>query len=415
MECGTTPGISCEETYLIHSLLPPGFAGPKERSITKRLSGPTGADHERCENMQSPTYGLHVEQNGLVTMNGRPYYAAGINFYDGFLRYIGSAYPDKVPDSRLTMAKIARAKIPFIRTSLGCFRDDGVNVYLHDPREYFRHMDRFVRLAEEYRIGIVGCLFWSTSYAWIKALGAQENDMGDPESALIKAMLQYTRDVVSRYKDSPAMWGWETSNELNLAVDKPEQGDQGLKSESVFLFNRMISAEIRRLDPYRFISNGDAVYRKEQYSLKFKGVWQQDSEEEFRAVVPLFACGNIDTISIHTYAVEPEIIRFGNPLTVTEETRIYTEIARKAGKALFIGEFGCGADTFTEKGPAHLAKILEAIRETGVQLSACWNLDMADGSEDSFSDTGAGAYLFHETARMNDLYRQKGLQLAPIW
>lgn len=365
--------------------------------------------------MRNQTYGLHVKEDGLVTMNGRPYYAAGINFYDGFLRYIGSGDPDGVPDSRLTMAKIARAKIPFIRTSLGCFRDDGVNVYFHNSREYFRQMDRFIRLAEEYRIGVVGCLFWSTSYAWIKALGARENDMGDPESTLMKAMLQYTRDVVSRYKDSPAIWGWETSNELNLAVDKPEQGEEGLKSESVFAFNRMISAEIRGLDPYRLISNGDAIYRKEQYSLKFKHSWRQDSEEELRAVVPLFACGSIDTISIHTYAVEPEIIRFNRPLTVMEETRIYTEIARKAGKALLMGEFGCGADTFTKQGPAHLAKILEAIRETGVQLSACWNLDMVDGSESSFSDTGDGAYLFHETARMNDMYREKGLQEVPAW
>ncbi len=357
--------------------------------------------------MENKKYGLHVSSNGKITRNGKPYFATGINFYDGFLRYIGH---DDVIDSRITFEKIAKAKIPFIRTSLGCFRDDGVSVYLEHPEEYFRHMDRFIGLAEEYHIGVIGCLFWSTSYAWIKKLNAKENDMGNPDSLLVKEMLRYTRDVVSRYKASPAIWGWEISNELNLATDKPEHGEEGLKSESVFAFNRMISREIRKMDPYRLISNGDAIYRKEQYSLKFHGEWKHDTEEEFRTIVPMFAPGDVDTISIHTYAVEPEILRFNRPLTVMEETKIYTEIAKKAGKALFMGEFGCGPDTFTEKGPAHLEKILEAIRENGVQLSAVWNLDMVDGSESSFSDTGEGAYLFSATAQMNEHYRKEGLQ-----
>ena len=32
-------------------------------------------------------------------------------------------------------------------------------------------------------------------------------------------MRRYTADVVSRYVNSPAIWGWEFSCELSLAVD----------------------------------------------------------------------------------------------------------------------------------------------------------------------------------------------------
>ena len=34
-------------------------------------------------------------------------------------------------------------------------------------------------------------------------------------------MRRYTEEVVRRYKDSPAIWGWEFGNEYNLAADLP--------------------------------------------------------------------------------------------------------------------------------------------------------------------------------------------------
>jgi len=35
-------------------------------------------------------------------------------------------------------------------------------------------------------------------------------------------MRTYTREVVSRYLHSPAIWGWEFGNEYNLALDFPD-------------------------------------------------------------------------------------------------------------------------------------------------------------------------------------------------
>jgi endo-1,4-beta-mannosidase len=36
-------------------------------------------------------------------------------------------------------------------------------------------------------------------------------------------MRAYVRDVVERYKDSPAVWGWEFGNEYNIPTDLPDE------------------------------------------------------------------------------------------------------------------------------------------------------------------------------------------------
>ena len=42
-----------------------------------------------------------------------------------------------------------------------------------------------------------------------KIVGEAPSQMGNPQSKTTAFMKTYTREVVSRYKDSPAIWGWE--------------------------------------------------------------------------------------------------------------------------------------------------------------------------------------------------------------
>lgn len=361
----------------------------------------------------SCNYGFHVEADGTITVGGKPYYGVGVNFYDGFLRYAGARPSVSSED---TIKKIAEAEIPFMRVSFGAFRSQGNMAYITSPKTYFKYMDQFVQWAEENKVGIVATLFWSISAGWTPLVeNAKDKDIGNPNSDLIKLMLKYVDDVVSRYKDSPAIWGWEVANEINLSTDTNSASQLTLKD--VQTFYSTISSQIRKHDTYRMISSGDATYRKEQYNLSNGKGWIQDTKDEFFSIVPQFAPGNVDTISCHPYANDYE--RFNQAYTVEQEMKDMVSIAKANKKALFVGEFGVsnGATCASPEAPAELKRKLNAIKSAKVQLSAVWNIDMVDMNietgyypEQSFAVTGPTAYKYTQTREINEYYRKASMQ-----
>ena len=54
-------------------------------------------------------------------------------------------------------------------------------------------------------------------------VGEPRNQWGNPESKTRQFMRTYIREVVSRYVNSPAIWGWEFGNEYNLSLDTPDR------------------------------------------------------------------------------------------------------------------------------------------------------------------------------------------------
>ena len=69
-------------------------------------------------------------------------------------------------------------------------------------------------------MSIVPSFFWHTA-CLPDLVGEPRNQWGNPDSKTIAFMRQYTRDVVSRYANSPAIWIWEFGNEYDLAADCP--------------------------------------------------------------------------------------------------------------------------------------------------------------------------------------------------
>lgn len=358
-------------------------------------------------------YGFHVEADGTITVGGKPFYGVGVNFYDGFNRYAGARPSISSED---TIKNIAKAEIPFMRVAFSAYRAQGVQAYLESPRTYFKYMDQFVAWANENKVGIVASLFWSISSGWTPTVeGAVDKDIGNPDSALMKVMLQYTRDVVTRYKDNPAIWGWEIANEVNLSTDTGSSSKLSLKD--VQSFYSAIAGEIRKYDSYRMISNGDATYRKEQYNLSNGKGWVQDTEEEFRQIVPQFAPGQVDAISCHPYSADYE--RYNRPFTIEEEMKTMVSIAKSNKKALFVGEFGVGdaASCDSPEAPAYFKRMLAAIKDSGVQLAAVWNMDMLGMDidkgyypEQSFAIAGPTSYKYTQTKEINAYYRSKSMQ-----
>ena len=65
-------------------------------------------------------------------------------------------------------------------------------------------MDLLVKTCEENNIGIIADLFW-TKFSVSDVVGESVNQIGNPASKTMEYARKYVRDVVSRYKDSPAI------------------------------------------------------------------------------------------------------------------------------------------------------------------------------------------------------------------
>lgn len=399
--------------------------------LTALLLAPLSALHAedapKPVSAQSPS-GLHVEADGTLTLAGKPFYGMGLCYYDGFLRTIRKAkYSSYAP----ALKKIAASKIPFIRVPFSGFWPNELKVYQTKPEQYFREMDLFVKTCEENNIGIIADLFW-TKFSVSDVVGESVNQIGNPASKTMDYARKYVRDVVSRYKDSPAIWGWEIGNEFNLAADLDKQGEPPLgypyvlaskgtpaqrgpadriTSQDVEVYFTEVEKVIRSIDSYRMISNGTADFRANQYRLRTERAWKDDTEEELRAIMDIFSPRTVNVISVHiTLDKDKDGMsqkRFDRVVEIEELLAIYVKLAKQSHKVLYMGEFHGDTD-------ANFVRKVKAIKASGMQLSSLWNYgDAADAKTKSFSDD---SFMFTRTAEANQLYREEGLQnLETYW
>ena len=367
--------------------------------------------------------GLHVDADGTLTLAGKPFYGMGLCYYDGFLRTIRNAqYSAYAP----SLKKIAASKIPFIRVPFSGFWPNELQVYQDKPDQYFREMDLFVKNCEENNIGIIADLFW-TKFSVSDVVGESVNQIGNPASKTMEYARKYVRDVVSRYKDSPAIWGWEIGNEFNLAADLDKQGEPPLgypyvltskgtpaqrgpadriTSQDVEVYFTEVEKAIRSIDSYRMISNGTADFRASQYHLRTeRALRQDDTVEELRAIMNVFSPRTVDVISVHTTLDKDKDgmsqKRFGRTVELEELLAIYVKLAKQSKKVLYLGAFHGDTD-------ANFVRKVDAIRTSGMQLSSLWNYgDAPNLKTKSFSDD---SFMFTRTAEANQHYRVQGLQ-----
>jgi len=64
--------------------------------------------------------------------------------------------------------------------------------------------------------------------------------LADP--AMLRAQVNLLREVVPRYRDHPALWGWCVGSELGRVVEPTNR-------EAMWLWNALIGGEVKRLDP----------------------------------------------------------------------------------------------------------------------------------------------------------------------
>ena len=145
--------------------------------------------------------------------------------------------------------------------------------------------------AEKAEFGLVPSLFWLYS-AVPDLVGEPMRELGNSKSKSIEFIRNYTREVVSRYNNSAAIWAWELGNEYNLVLDLPNAATQrppvhptlktaSIRSERDELRTsdfQTLCAEfgraVREIDPNRLLITGNATPRSSAWQNSHERSWK---------------------------------------------------------------------------------------------------------------------------------------------
>jgi hypothetical protein len=338
-------------------------------------------------------HGLTV-RDGNLYRNGNAYRGIGVNYCDLFQDMIH--HPDEQRTLR-GLRFLGDKGIPFVRFWSCGFWPSDWDLYFEDESEWFRRMDLVVQTAEESEVGLVPSLFWRTQ-TYPDLVDEFNDQWGNPESKTREFMRTYVREVVTRYRDSPAIWGWEFANELNLSCDLPngmqflgktiphlkvnlEKHERNLMTyETAGKAWRAFATEVRRYDPYRFITTGNSRPREGAWHNATEKSWTRDNEEQAFQVFEWMNPEPINVVSAHFYPKHGEEPVYGEASGIESVIARWKEFAARLGQPLFMGEFSAsahdkGGQLSMEEFRALQTRVLDGFLEANVDLAAYWVFD----------------------------------------
>ncbi len=348
--------------------------------------------------MAAGSPGLSV-RDGILLKDGVPCRTIGVNYFDAFSRTLGDHNDTSYDAGFRTLAENG---IPFARFMCTAFWPSEMKLYLEDKGKYFELLDGVIRSAEKHGVGLIPSLFWYLP-AVPDLVHEPCDQWGNPASKTHEFMRTYTREIVTRYLDSPAIWAWEFGNEYNLDADLPnakdhlpavlpQLGTASARSDRDILTHEMMrtalrefAREVRRHDPHRMISTGNSIPRPSAWHQMHEGTWAKDSPEQFAEMLRGDNPDPVDTIGVHIY--EDAANRLAGAL----------QGAKGAGKPLFVGEFGVQAPEAAEQ----FQSLLQLIEDAQVPLAALWVFDFKGQPQWSVRADNARAYQIKAIAEAN--------------
>jgi len=336
-----------------------------------------------CSQDPAPRLGLYV-QDGTLMRARKPYRAMGVNYYTCFNTLIDQ------PENRdfVEGFRVLREEygIPFIRFSACSFGSKGWKLYTENPEEYFRRFDRIVREAEKRNLGLIPSLFW---YVCSVADFCDEplSELGNPDSKTRALYRKYATEMATRYKDSPAIWGWEVGNEYMLFADLPKldhlppnkEGSKEVRTAKDKILRPMVLGvyqdvydAIRAVDPDRMVVTGDSLTREAAWHNHHRDAWGADSLMQWEEMFAMDTPDDFEVVSFHMYGVHDQCVSSGGEkLSLEKFAEVAVENARKRGKPVWCGELGMpGVD---EQSKEMFVRMMKIIEETEIPISAIWN------------------------------------------
>jgi len=330
--------------------------------------------------------GLTVH-DGQLLLKGQPYSGIGANYFSLFYRTLKNPSDTSYEDG---LRQLSEAQIPFVRFMACGFWPVDWDLYLRDRATYFKRLDSVVECAERAGVGLIASLFWHMPTV-PDIVGEPMDQLGNPNSKTIAFIRQYTTEVVLRYRNSPAVWGWEFGNEYNLCVDLPNASKSRprivprmktalkrterdeLSSQAMLTAFAQFTTTVREHDKHRIIITGNSIPRPSAYHNTKEKIWKKDSGEQFREILLRDNPDPFDVISVHVYRNSGQ----ANTGSVEELVETLRNISVRAKRPLFIGEFGAPATLGNAKERSVFAEHLKVIEANKVPLSAFWVFDHA--------------------------------------
>ncbi|MDQ2798315.1 MAG: hypothetical protein M3Y13_01580 [Armatimonadota bacterium] len=349
----------------------------------------------------APQLGLSV-RDGVLIKDGQPYRGIGVDYFSAFLRVLNN---EKDTSYEQGFQTLAAHRIPFARVSILGFWPNDNKLYLEDKAQFFARLDRVVQSAERNHVGLIPSFFWNAQTVSDMA-GEPGDQWGNPQSKTRQFMQTYAREVVLRYRHSPAIWGWEFGNEWDLSADLPNAAEHrpgivpqlgtpatrtardemtGVAIHAAFV---AFAREVRQYDPSRIIESGNGFPRPSAWHNRHGRTWEADTPAQYEAMLLDNNPDPFSVISVHLYSPD-------DPLTLA------LAIASRAKKPLFAGEFGATT-------PAAFHALLARIEREHVPLAALWVFDRSD-ADDPFnvSATNRRAYQLEALTEANDQIKRK--------
>lgn len=360
--------------------------------------------------MDEKKYGLHVEEDGTITLEGEPFYGYGVNYFGAFARYVESE-SQSTKEYEAGLAGLASYNIPFIRIPLCSYYPSYYELFDKDPDRVFSYLDKVLDECAENKLGVIGSLMWWDAVVPAH-VGEKRSDIGVLGSKTLEYAKNYTKAIVERYKDHPAVWGWEIGNEYNLDADLCDkefkiwlwpEGISGMPLENINGYDYFTSEElrtfyteiakvIRQYDDYRMITTGNGEMRTFAYATykssqkksadhTWEMRWNGNTRKQFDEMNAYFTPDPIDTVSFHLQSGSAdgsnkyvlEFSMFGKTISSEEYFRAYYETAKSMGKACYFGEFGDMLEM--ETAPDVIEKfryVTDAIAASGIQMASLW-------------------------------------------
>ena len=328
--------------------------------------------------------GLSAGPNGTLVLNGKVFRGVGVNYYDAFVRLLDDG---KIQDVAAGFRVLASNQIPFVRFAADGYWPVNWGLYQTNRQAYFARLDQVVKLAEQHGIGLIPSLFWHPPT--ISDLVSEPVDQwGNAASRTHAFMRNYVQEVVTRYRDSPAIWVWEFGNEFNLPADLPNAaehrapvqltlGTAASRSARDDLTHAHIRAaltefarEVRRHDPHRMIISGNAFPRPSAWHQQHERNWQRDTPEQWAEMLAADNPTPVGSLSGRLYSTN-DLVALAPAMA----------LARQLGKPLLIGEFGVPGE-MTDLTRRQFREWLAALDTSGVPLAALWVFDFDGQAKD---------------------------------
>lgn len=333
-------------------------------------------------------------REGRLWQDGKPLRAIGVNYCDLFQEVLSNPENDRTLRG---LRFLGEKRIPFVRFWCCGFWPKDWQLYMTDKEEYFRRLDLVVKTAEEAKVGLIPSLFWR--FATVpNVVGEFVDAWADPASKTRVLMATYVQEVVTRYRESPAIWGWEFANEVNLGVDLPNgmeflgkkmpalgvdlaKDERNLVTKDIAVAAYVAFAtEVRKYDTERFITSGNSVLRASQYNQTAHGTWTKDSAEEAQQALAWLNPDPINVVSVHLYPGLENPLSHAGTTGTAEVIGLHKTWCEQMGKPLFVGEFaGLGHDRGKEIDMAVYRRVegelIDAMVEHRVDLAAHWVFD----------------------------------------